>query len=184
MMVVQVSLKCSTKVCFVILWFTGSQECQAAGRTSALLESHKVAYTEGWWHPVLNFVVHLAVIKKYYSDHSIYEVPYVFLLEACHSGIVLWIASSGSLHVRLVSLSISIAAKACSASAEFKALQHSLSTTLPEKNVVHYGDLVQKPPALPPSPSFPCIKFQVTGKRRWCLEGSRWPQSSASISSI
>ena len=68
--------------------------------------------------------------KKYYSDHSIYKVPYIFLLEACHSGIVLRIASSGSLHVRLVSLSISVAAKACSASAEFKALQHSLSTTI------------------------------------------------------
>ena len=97
----------------------------------------------------------------------------------CSSNRVVWLPTCPAGFIKH-----QIAAKACSASAEFKALQHSLSTTISEKNIVHYGNLVQKPPALPPSPSFPCIKFQVTGKRRWCLEGSRWPQSSASISSI
>lgn len=173
-MFVQVSLKCSTKVCFVILWFTGSQECQAAGRTLALLESHKVAYTEGWWHPVLNFVVHLILLslQKYYSDHSIHKVPYIFLVEACHSGIVLRIASSGSLCP---------AGMLC-----FCQVQSSVA-----KSFNHYS-WKEKACALwwsrPETSSITTIlsiyQFQVTGKRRWCLEGSRWQQSSASISSI
>ena len=125
-------------------------EGQAAGRTSALLESHKVAYTRFNFcvasatcmcatycaiiradgHPVLNFVAHLAVMKKYYSDHSIYKVPYIFLLEACHVRALFFESRRLAPYMSSwFSLSISIAATACYASVKFKANSHSLASS-------------------------------------------------------